>query len=93
VAEPDHKALRIIRGAPKIAVEVFGVLTFKYGELLTPELMTVWDEDPVQFRGRLYGYDKVRILSGDRWEWVPNRSEEESRTCCDCGLVHKVITD
>ena len=32
----------------------FAVLTFKDGKLLLPELAQVWDEDHIQFRGRLY---------------------------------------
>jgi len=53
--------------------------------------MTVWDEDHVQFRGRLYGYDKVRILSGDRWGWVPTDRKRNPNNVCDfVGLVHKV---
>lgn len=35
----------------------FAVLTFKDGELLLPELVQVWDEDTVQFRGHLLDSD------------------------------------
>jgi len=34
----------------------FGVLTFKDGVLLPPELVTVWDEDSVTFRGKIIKY-------------------------------------
>jgi len=54
VAEPDHKAFAdYTEDAPKNWRSGFCVLTFKNGELLTPELMTVWDEDHVQFRGQI----------------------------------------
>lgn len=31
----------------------FGVLTFHRGRLLMPELVQVWDNDSVQFRGKI----------------------------------------
>ncbi len=38
---------------PKNWLSAFGVLTFKKGKLLFPELVVVWDRDHVQFRGKL----------------------------------------
>jgi hypothetical protein len=38
---------------PKNWISAFAVLTYINGELLWPELVTVYDEDHVQFRGRL----------------------------------------
>lgn len=38
---------------PRNWVSAFGVLTFNKGKLLWPELVVVWDEDTVQFRGKL----------------------------------------
>lgn len=38
---------------PRNWVSAFGVFTFIDGKLLWPELVTVWDKDTVQFRGKL----------------------------------------
>lgn len=40
----------------------FAVLSFRDGELLLPELVQVWDEDHVQFRGHLIHADTGEIV-------------------------------
>lgn len=40
----------------------FAVLTYKNGELLMPEIVQVWDEDTVQFRGHLLNADTLEIV-------------------------------
>lgn len=40
----------------------FAVLTYRDGQLLMPELVQVWDEDTVQFRGHLLNADSLEVL-------------------------------
>ena len=40
----------------------FAVLTFRNGELLMPELVKVWDEDRVEFRGHLLDADTGEVV-------------------------------
>lgn len=56
VADTDHKAfVDYTEDAPLNWRSGFVVLTFKDGKLLTPELVTKWDDSTVQFRGQLHG--------------------------------------
>lgn len=54
LADPDARAfVDYTEDAPKSWRSGFCVLTFKDGLLLMPELVTVWDNESVQFRGEL----------------------------------------
>jgi hypothetical protein len=54
LADPDAAAfVDYTEDNPKDWRPGFCVLTFKDGELLMPELVTVWDSEHVQFRGEL----------------------------------------
>ncbi len=54
VAEPDHKAFAdYTEDAPKNWRSGFCVLSFRGGQLMYPELVSVWDDDHVQFRGQI----------------------------------------
>jgi hypothetical protein len=54
LADPDHKAfVDYTEAGPKNWRSGFCVLTFKNGKLLYPELVSVWDDNHVQFRGSL----------------------------------------
>lgn len=53
LADPYGIQFEYTEDNPKNWRSGFGVLTFKDGELLMPELVTVWDENTVQFRGEL----------------------------------------
>lgn len=54
VADKDHKAfIDYTEDAPLDWRSGFGVLTYKAGKLLYPELVTKWDASSVQFRGQL----------------------------------------
>ncbi|MDQ3014188.1 MAG: metallophosphoesterase [Acidobacteriota bacterium] len=54
IADPDGmQFLDYTEDSPKNWRSGFCVLTFKAGELLLPELVLVWDEKTVQFRGEL----------------------------------------
>lgn len=55
VADTDHKAfVDYTEDSPKSWVSGFGVLTFKDGELLWPELVTRYDDDRMQWRGEVF---------------------------------------
>lgn len=54
LADPDAEAfVDYTEDNPKNWVSAFGVLTFKDGKLLPPELAIVWDKKHVAFRGEL----------------------------------------
>lgn len=54
MANPNAKAfVDYTEDNPKNWVSGFGVFTFNNGRLLAPELVTVFDEDSVQFRGKI----------------------------------------
>lgn len=53
LANPDAAAFDYTEDNPKNWRSGFAVLTFKDGGLLMPELVTVWDDERVQFRGEL----------------------------------------
>ncbi|MDB5607766.1 MAG: hypothetical protein JWP25_4666 [Bradyrhizobium sp.] len=54
VADPNHKAFTdYTEDGPKNWVSGFAVLKFKVGRLMQPELVSVWDEKSVQFRGEV----------------------------------------
>jgi hypothetical protein len=54
LANPDHPAfVDYTEDGPKDWRSGFGVLTFRKGKLLMPELVQVWDDRHVQFRGEL----------------------------------------
>lgn len=54
LANPAHPAfLDYTEDAPKDWRSGFAVLTFAKGVLLQPELVQVWDDDSVQFRGEI----------------------------------------
>lgn len=54
IADPYARAfLDYTEDSPRSWRSGFGVLTFKDGKLLQPELVMVWDENTVQFRGEL----------------------------------------
>lgn len=55
VADPSHKAfIDYTEDGPLNWRSGFAVLTFRGGKLMHPELVTVWDDKSVQFRGALY---------------------------------------
>lgn len=53
LAETDHRAFEYTEDNPKNWVSGFGVLTIKDGRLLWPELVTRYDRDHMQWRGKL----------------------------------------
>ena len=53
IAEPNSRAFEYTRGAPTGWRQGFGVLTFKDGRLLQPELVQRWHTNNVQFRGQI----------------------------------------
>lgn len=54
LASPSHPAFTdYTEDSPKDWRSGFSVLTFHKGQLLMPELVQVWDEDHVQFRGKV----------------------------------------
>lgn len=54
LADPDHAAFTdYTEDGPKNWLSGFAVLTFHKGQLLPPELVTVWDAEHVAFRGAL----------------------------------------
>jgi hypothetical protein len=54
LADTNHKAfVDYSEDSPKNWRSGFCVLTFRDGQLLMPELVAVWDEDHVQFRGEI----------------------------------------
>jgi hypothetical protein len=54
LANPSHPAFTdYTEDGPLDWRSGFGVLTFREGKLLMPELVQVWDDDTVQFRGEL----------------------------------------
>jgi hypothetical protein len=54
IADPDHKAFTdYTEDSPKNWRSGFINLTFRDGKLLWPEIIAVWDEKTVQFRGQL----------------------------------------
>lgn len=55
LADPSHRAfVDYTEDNPKNWISAFAVLTFHEGKLMMPELVTVWDQEHVQFRGDLY---------------------------------------
>lgn len=55
LANPAHPAFTdYTEDAPKDWRSGFAVLTFHKGTLMLPELVQVWDDDSVQFRGKVY---------------------------------------
>lgn len=56
VADTDHKAFTdYTEDNPKNWVSGFAVLKFKGGRMLYPDLVSVWDDKSVQFRGDIIG--------------------------------------
>jgi hypothetical protein len=56
LADPDAKAfVNYTEDNPKNWRAAFGVLTFKGGKLLPPELALVWDDKHITFRGEIIG--------------------------------------
>lgn len=53
VADTDHQAFNYLEDNPVNWRSGFCVLTFRDGQLLHPELVTKWDEDSVQWRGKI----------------------------------------
>lgn len=53
MAETDHPAFNYTEDNPKNWVSGFGVLTIKDGRLLWPELVTKYDQDHMQWRGKV----------------------------------------
>ncbi len=54
LASPSHPAFTdYTEDGPKDWRSGFGVLTFKGGKLLMPEIVQVWSDDAVQFRGEV----------------------------------------
>lgn len=53
LAEPHHEAFDYSENNPKNWRSGFAVLTYNKGELLPPELVTVWDDNSVTFRGSI----------------------------------------
>ena len=54
LASPSHPAFTdYTEDSPKDWRSGFAVLTFHNGQLLMPELVQVWDDDHVQFRGKV----------------------------------------
>jgi hypothetical protein len=55
LANPSHPAFTdYTEDAPLDWRSGFAVLTFRDGKLMLPELVQLWDEDSVQFRGKVY---------------------------------------
>lgn len=55
LADPEARAfVDYTEDGPKNWVSGFGVLTFKNGKLLPPELATVWGKNEIVFRGAIY---------------------------------------
>jgi hypothetical protein len=55
LADPDAQAfVDYTEDGPKNWRSGFGVLTFKNGKLLPPELATVWGKNEIVFRGQVY---------------------------------------
>ena len=54
MAETDHPAFDYTEDNPKNWVSAFGVLTFKDGQLLWPELVTKHGADTMQWRGKVF---------------------------------------
>lgn len=53
VADPYHRAFSYAEDNPRNWISGFAVLTFKDGQLLYPELCSVWNKNSVQFRGEV----------------------------------------
>lgn len=53
LADPNSDAFNYSEQNPKNWRSGFAVLTFKGGKLLPPELVTVWEEDSIVFRGKI----------------------------------------
>ena len=53
LADPNAEAFAYTEDNPKNWVSAFAVLTFVNGQLLPPELVTVWGKDEVAFRGEI----------------------------------------
>lgn len=55
IADPDHKAFTdYTEDNPKNWRSGFAILTFLNKQLMHPELVSVWDDNHVQFRGELH---------------------------------------
>lgn len=54
LADPNHKAfVDYTEDSPKNWRSAFGVLTFRNGQLMMPELAVMWDKDRIQFRSEI----------------------------------------
>lgn len=54
IAEPfGQQFVNYTEDNPRNWISAFGVLTFHNGKLMWPELVTKWNDDTVQFRGKL----------------------------------------
>src|SRR5256885_2188703 len=53
VADGDCPAFQYLQERPRNWRSAFGILTFRDGKLLLPELVLVWDREHIQFRGEL----------------------------------------
>jgi hypothetical protein len=54
VQAPWHPMFNYAENNPRNWISGFGVLSFKDGRLLYPELASVWDVNQIQFRGKVY---------------------------------------
>lgn len=53
IADPDGPQFGYTEDNPKNWRSAFGILTFRGGRLMQPELVLVWDKDHVEFRGEI----------------------------------------
>ena len=53
IADPSHPAFEYLEDNPRNWRAAFAVLTFHQGRLMMPELVQVWDQDHVEFRGEV----------------------------------------
>jgi hypothetical protein len=54
IADPYSKQFNYTEDNPVNWISAFGVLTFRDGKLMPPELVTKWDSKHMAFRGQLY---------------------------------------
>lgn len=54
IADIYSPQFEYLEGNPRNWVSSFAILTFRKGRLLMPELVTLWSDNEVQFRGKVY---------------------------------------
>ena len=54
LADPNGPQFRYTEDTPKDWNSGFVMMTFERGQLLQPEIIRVWDEDEVEFRGKIH---------------------------------------